>query len=352
MNISFSLSEILQSLNLGEHLDAATAEFLFTEILNGKILDADLAVILTRMAERGETVTEVAAAAKVLRAHARTITPVSSLTMDCCGTGGDSLHTFNISTAVSFVVAASGVPVAKHGNRSVSSKSGTADVMEALGIKILQDPAQSTNALETLGICFLMAPNYHTAMRHVVTVRKSLGIRTIFNLLGPLANPAGVKRQLLGVYDNRWVRPLAEVLADLGSDKAWVVHGTDGLDELSVAGENHVAILDNGTIREVTISPKDAGLPEYTTDDLKGGTPDDNAKALLDIFTTPATTDFAAYRDCVLFNAAACLIIADLADTLTDGARIARQALLSGTALRKLQDFRDFTLKTSEESIL
>jgi anthranilate phosphoribosyltransferase len=248
--------------------------------------------------------------------------------IDLCGTGGDGHGTLNVSTAAAFVVAACGVPVAKHGNRNMSSRTGTADVLEALGVKIDLDARAAERCLREAGLSFLFAQAFHPAVKHVAPVRKELGFRTIFNLLGPICNPAGVPRQLLGIYARSWIEPIAHVLAKLGTEKAWVVHGSDGLDEMTTTGITHVAVLEHGKVTMREIAPEDAGLKRTTLAALKGGAPAENAAALR------ALLDGArgAYRDIVLLNAAAALIVADKASDLKEGTALAADAIDTGRA--------------------
>jgi anthranilate phosphoribosyltransferase len=252
--------------------------------------------------------------------------------MDIVGTGGDGKGTLNISTAAAFVVAGAGVPVAKHGNRNLSSKSGSADALTELGLNVMVGPEVVERCLSEAGIGFMMAPMHHPAMRHVGPVRMELGTRTIFNILGPLTNPAGAKRQLTGAFTARLIRPMAETLLALGSEKAWLVHGGDGTDELAISARSQVAALENGAVREFDIGPEDAGLPYHPFEHILGGSPAENAaafRALLDGAT-------GAYRDAVLFNSAAALVVADRAATLTEGVDIARASIDSGAAKAKV----------------
>lgn len=297
--------------------EQATAAF--EDMMQGNVPEADMASFLTALAERGETVPEIIGAAKTMRRH---MVPIMAPpgTIDCCGTGGDGLHTLNISTAVALVVAACGVPVAKHGNRAATSRSGAADVLEALNVNLALSPARLEALLRELNFCFLMAPNHHPTMKHVASVRKSLGRRTIFNILGPLANPAGAKRQLMGVYDKKWLHPIANVLHQLGSEKAWVVHAENGLDEISLSGQTFLVQMDQGHITERVLTPDDFGLPTAPVEDLKGGDAQENAAALLRLLQG----EKGPYRDIVLANAAAALVIAgNVADLRTGVARAA-----------------------------
>ena len=308
-------------------LSRAQAEEAFGYLFAGEATSAQIGGLLMALRARGEAVSEYAAAAAVMRAHCVPVKAPEGA-MDIVGTGGDGKHTLNISTATAFVVAGAGVPVAKHGNRNLSSKSGTADVQSALGINVNVTPDVVERAIAEAGIGFMMAPLHHPAMRHVGPVRLELGCKTIFNILGPLTNPAGVKRQLTGAFAIDLIFPMAETLQQLGSDKAWLVHGSDGTDEITICGTTSVAVLENGKITSRQIHPEDAGLPEHPFRDIIGGTPEDNATALR------ALLDGApgAYRDAVLFNAAAALVVADKASTLTEGVEIARASIESGKA--------------------
>ncbi|NBC31380.1 MAG: anthranilate phosphoribosyltransferase [Alphaproteobacteria bacterium] len=323
----------------GERLSEADAAAAFEIIMSGEATAAQIGGFLMALRVRGETVEEITGAARIMRAKALTI-DAPDRAMDCCGTGGDASGSYNVSTAVSFVLAAAGIPVAKHGNRALSSRSGAADVLAALGVNIDADMEHVRRALWDANLCFLMAPRHHGAMRHVGPTRVELGTRTIFNLLGPLSNPAGVRRQLLGVFSPDWLEPLARVLGQLGAERAWVVHGADGLDELTTTGPTDVAEWRDGAVRRFAVSPEDAGLPRARPDTLRGGDAETNAaalKALLGGAPGP-------YRDIVLLNAAAALIIADRVETLADGARLAAQLIDGGHARAALDHFRAITL--------
>ena len=275
---------------------------------------------------RGETLGEVTACARAMRKAAIHIEPPYP-TIDVCGTGGDGLHTLNISTAVAFVAAGGGLKVAKHGNRALSSKSGTADVLSELGVDIAQPAEAQLRALEAANICFMFAPAHHGAMRHVSPIRAELGYRTIFNLLGPLTNPAGAQRQVVGVFAERWVAPLAQVLGVLGAERAWVVHG-GGMDEMTTTGETSVAEFRDGQVRLFTVTPEAVGLPRAGLSDLTGGTPAENAvalRALLDGAKGP-------YRDIVMLNAAAAFLVGEKVETLREGVELAGQVIDDGRA--------------------
>jgi anthranilate phosphoribosyltransferase len=253
--------------------------------------------------------------------------------IDTCGTGGDASGTWNISTGAALVVAGCGVPVAKHGNRALSSKTGAADVLAALGVNIDADMALVERALREAGICFMMAPRHHSAMRHVGPTRVELGTRTIFNLMGPLSNPAGTKRQLIGVFSEQWLEPMAHVLAELGTERAWLVHGSDGIDEITTTGPTHVAELNGGQVRRFKIAPEDAGLPRAAADDLKGGDAEANAAAI----RAMVGGQHGPYRDIVLLNAGAALVVAGKAVDLRTGATTAAQAIDGGRAKQALE---------------
>ncbi|MCC5993624.1 MAG: anthranilate phosphoribosyltransferase [Rhodobacteraceae bacterium] len=305
------------------------AETAFDLLFEGQATPAQIGGFLMALRTRGETVDEYAAAASVMRAKCVKVRAPEGA-MDIVGTGGDGKGTLNISTATAFVVAGAGVPVAKHGNRNLSSKSGAADALGSLGINVMVGPDIVERALTEAGIGFMMAPMHHPAMRHVGPVRMELGTRTIFNILGPLTNPAGVKRQLTGAFSADLLRPMAQTLLTLGSQKAWLVHGGDGTDELSIAAESQVVALENGALRAFTLHPEEAGLPLHPFDELLGGSPQDNAAELRAVLQGAGRV---AYRDAVLLNAAAALIIADKVSSLPDGVALARESISSGAAM-------------------
>ncbi|MEM7642354.1 MAG: anthranilate phosphoribosyltransferase [Pseudomonadota bacterium] len=323
-------------------LTRAEAETVFTAFFEGEATAAQIAGILMALRTRGETVDEIAAAAAAMRAKmTRVAAPEGA--MDIVGTGGDGKGTLNISTATAFVVAAAGVPVAKHGNRNLSSKSGAADVLTEMGVNVMVDAAIAERALAETGICFMMAPMHHPATKHVMPVRGELGTRTVFNVLGPLTNPAGVRRQLTGAYSRDLLRPMAEVLGALGSSDAWLVHGSDGTDELSIAGPSSVAVLKDGAVTEKTVTPDDAGLPTHSFEAILGGEPSENAAAFRALMHGAG----GAYRDAVLLNAAAALVVAGKATALPDGVAQAALAIDSGTALAKVQALAALTSETA-----
>ncbi|MES2604101.1 MAG: anthranilate phosphoribosyltransferase [Pseudomonadota bacterium] len=322
----------------GQSLTFAEAEQAFGLIMGGAATPAQIAAFLVALRMRGETVDEISAAVSVIRAKALAISAPAGA-MDIVGTGGDGAHTLNISTATALVVAACGVPVAKHGNRAVSSKSGTADVQTALGINITAELPLIERSLAEANYAFLLAPRHHECFKHVGPVRAELGIRTIFNLLGPLCNPAGVKRYLLGVYAKEWVRPLAEVLARLGCESAWVVHGAGGLDELSTLGSNHVCAVKNGVVTEFEVTPAQAGLPQATLADIRGGEAAYNAERLMALLGGQRD----AYRDIVLFGSAAALLVAGKVQDLRDGVAVASAAIDDGKAKKTVEDLIKIT---------
>jgi len=329
--LSDAFKPLLARLADGATLSEEDADAFFSACLRGEPTPAQVAAAVTAMRLRGETVGEIAACARAMRrAAVRLEHPFEVI--DVCGTGGDGLHTLNVSTAVGFVAAGAGLKVAKHGNRAISSRSGTSDVVAALGVNIAATPQQHLRALEQAGICFLFAPAHHGAMKHVQSVRSELGFRTIFNLLGPLANPAGAKRQLVGVPAARFVEPMARALGVLGAERAWTVHG-GGMDELTTTGETEVAEWRDGQVRLFVVTPEAVGLPRAALADLTGGSPTQNAEALKDLLDGRRN----AYRDIVLLNAAAAFLVADLTETLRDGVTLAAEVIDDGRARASLE---------------
>jgi anthranilate phosphoribosyltransferase len=317
------------------------AEAAFAAIMEGEATPAQVGGFLMALRTRGETVEEYAAAAAVMRARClRVRAPEGAI--DIVGTGGDGIGTLNISTAAAFVVAGAGVAVAKHGNRNLSSKSGAADALAGLGINVMVGPEVVERAIAEAGIGFMMAPIHHPAVRHVMPARQELGTRTIFNLLGPLTNPAGVRRQLTGAYARSVIRPMAETLAALGSDRAWLVHGVDGTDEVSITGETHVAELSAGSIREFSVHPEEAGLPVHPLSAILGGAPNENARALKALLAGEPSP----YRDAVLLNAAAALVVAERAADLRAGVEQARASIDSGEARARAERLATVTNAT------
>ncbi len=317
------MKQILTKLKQRENLSPEDIQQSLEAILKTDVPHEIIGAFLMGLSQKGESATEIAAAAKYLRDHAKMLNAPDDA-VDCCGTGGDVSGTYNISTAVALICAACGVPMAKHGNRAASSKSGAADVLEALGVNIEAPPNVLEDALQKFNFAFLMAPKHHQVLKPVVPIRKNLGIPTIFNLLGPLANPAGTKVQLIGVYDKKWCRPMAEALKILGTKRAWIVHGRDGLDEITLTTETDVISLnDDGTIEEFVLSPPEHGLEYCQAADLKGGDAQENARALSDLIDGKAS----AYRDIALLNTAAVLVLHGSCDTLRSGIKIAAQAI-------------------------
>lgn len=317
-----------------EALEAA-----FDALMEGEADAAEIGGFLIGLAAIGENPAVLATGARAMRARMRTITAPADA-IDTCGTGGDARGTWNISTAAALVAASAGAVVAKHGNKAASSKSGSAEVLESSGVNLMASPEQTERALKEAGVAFLFAQAHHGAVRHVAPARKTLGVRTVFNLLGPLSNPAGTRRQLLGVFDRRWLVPMAQALRDLGAERAWIVHGEDGLDEITTTGATHIASLESdGSVREFTVTPEDAGLPRACLDDLKGGEPAENAAALHRLLQG----EKGPYRDIVLFNASAALVLAGKADGLKDGVALAAAAIDDGRAAATLEKLVQIT---------
>lgn len=337
-----SLAAALDILNNGETLNQEQAAASMRDILSGTGNPDNIAHFLTLLAKRGETADEIIGSARVLREKAHMIKAPAGA-VDCCGTGGDGLHSYNVSTAVALVSAACGVPMAKHGNRAASSKSGAADVLEALGVNLDIPNDALEDALHRFNFAFMMAPRHHSAMKHVVPIRKQLGFRTIFNLLGPLANPAGTRLQLIGVFDAKWMRPMADALYNLGTERAWIVHGHDGLDEITVTSGTSVLILDHGQIEEKIIGPEDFGLEIHTMDKLRGGSPQVNAYALRELLNGKHS----AYRDITLINSAAVLVLNNPERTIPEAIELAADAIDSGAAKQTLENYVAYTQDVS-----
>ena len=324
--------ELIGKAATGARLSEAEAGEAFSLMMTGNATPAQVAGLLMALRVRGETVEEITAGARSLRERmVRVAAPANAI--DTCGTGGDGAGTHNISTAAALVVAGAGVPVAKHGNRGLSSKSGSAEVLTQLGVNIDAEFPLVEQAIREAGIGFMMAPRHHGAMRHVAGPRVELGTRTIFNLLGPLANPAGVDRQLMGVFAVQWIEPLAEVLGRLGSRFAWVVHGSDGLDELTTTGPTHVAEWDGSRVRRFEVVPEDAGLPRAAAEDLRGGDPAENAEAIRAVLAGRP----GPLRDAVVLGAAGALVVAGRARHVREGAAMAAAAIDSGAAQAALE---------------
>ena len=326
---------ILKRIAAGGRLEANEAASAFGAMMSGGVSEMRMAAFLTALSVRGPSVAEIVGAARAMRA-AMTKVEAPRNAIDVCGTGGDGAGTLNVSTATAFVVAACGVAVAKHGNRAMSSRTGAADVLEVLGVPINLNAEAARKSLIKPGFAFLFAPAYHPAMKNVAPVRRDLGFRTVFNLLGPICNPAGVKRQLIGIYAREWLEPVAQVLADLGSEKAWIVHGADGLDELSTTGPTRVAALKDGRVTVRDIVPEDAGIERTSLAALKGGTAEDNARAIRELLSGAK----GAFRNIVLLNAAAALVAAGEASNLKDGVARAAEAIDKGRAAAALEEAR------------
>ena len=322
-----SFKPYLAKVATGASLTREEARAAFDDLLSGEVTPAQGGAFLMALRVRGEALDEIIGAVSAMRGRMTRVNAPADA-MDIVGTGGDHSGSYNISTLASIIVAGCGVPVAKHGNRAASSRSGAADVLTALGVKIGLDPAGLERCLKEAGLCFMFAQAHHASMRHVAPVRVELGTRTLFNLLGPLSNPAGVSRQLLGVFSDVWLEPLTKVLKELGAERVWTVHGSDGLDEITTTGPTHVVALENGSIRRFTITPEEVGLSVARPEDLKGADPEHNAtqlRAVLDGERTP-------YRDVAVLNAAASLVVAGAAKDLRDGVARAAQSVESGAA--------------------
>ena len=329
---SWDMKQLIGHVAGGQTLSVEQAKGAFDLMMSGEATPAQIAAFLIALRVRGETVDEITGGALTMRDKMTRIKGPANA-MDVVGTGGDGHGTYNISTAAALVVAGAGVPVAKHGNKAMSSKAGAADVLAALGVNLEADMAVVERALNEAGICFMFAQRHHSAMKHVGPTRVELGTRTVFNLLGPISNPAGVKRLLVGVFDRAWIEPLARVLGNLGAERAWVVHGADGMDELSTTGPSYVAELDGGAVSTFEVTPEEAGLARVGLDDLKGGDAETNAaamRALLD-------GDQGPFRDIVVLNAGAALTVAGKADDIAAGAAQAATSIDGGAAREKLE---------------
>jgi anthranilate phosphoribosyltransferase len=325
------LKTIIGKVATGVALTREEAAAAFDRMMSGEATPSQMGGLLMGLRVRGETVDEITGAVSAMRAKMlRVKAPADAV--DVVGTGGDGSGSVNVSTCASFIVAGAGVPVAKHGNRALSSKSGAADVLAALGVNVNITPEQVGKCIAETGIGFMFAPTHHPAMKNVGPTRVELATRTIFNLLGPLSNPAGVKRQMVGVFSKHWVLPLAQVLKNLGAESVWVVHGSDGLDEITLNGPTHVAALEKGNIRTFDVTPDDAGLPRANGADLKGGDAEANAKSLSAVLQGKPS----AYRNVALLNAAAALIVAGKAKDLKEGVALGTKSLDSGAAAEKL----------------
>lgn len=325
------LRALIAKVATGATLTRDEAAFAFNRMMSGEATPSQMGALLMALRVRGETVEEITGAVTVMRAKMLKVSAPPDA-IDVVGTGGDASGSFNISTCAAFIVAGAGVPVAKHGNRALSSRSGAADVLTALGVKIELPPERISRCIYEAGIGFMFAPAHHPAMKHVAATRVELGTRTIFNLLGPLSNPAGVKRQMIGAFSRQWIEPMAEVLKNLGSERVWVAHGSDGLDEITTSGPSYVAALENGEVRTFEITPEAIGLPRAKPEALRGGDAQANAEALLAVLKGKK----GPLRDIALLNAAAALVVAGKAKDLKEGAALATRSLDSGEAEGRL----------------
>jgi len=338
------IQEATEILSRGNDLTASQMEAVMEEIMTGKASTPQIISFLKNLNNQGETSEELAAAVSVMRRHATKIRTKHKVILDTCGTGGDRKHTFNISTAAAFVVSGAGIAVAKHGNRCVSSKSGSADVLEALGIDINMTKEKIEKCLDDVGIAFLFAPNFHPAMKYAMEARKKMGVRTIFNFLGPLSNPAGATHQLVGVYDGEWANILANSLKELGIEHALIVRGDDGLDEITTTTKTSILEVQSRALKpKYEISPEDFGFKRSELGDLSGGIASDNAKILLDVLNGK----LGPKRDIVILNAAAAIYAADKAESIKDGIGFASKSIDSGSALKKLELLKEYSLQNA-----
>ncbi len=329
--MSDDIKGLLAKVATGAALTRDEAALAFNRMMSGEATPSQMGALLMALRVRGETVDEITGAVTVMRAKMlKVVAPANAI--DVVGTGGDASGSFNISTCTAFIVAGAGVPVAKHGNRALSSRSGSADVLGALGVKIELSPEHISHCIKEAGIGFMFAPAHHPAMKNVGPTRVEIGTRTIFNLLGPLSNPAGVKRQMIGAFSRQWIEPMAQVLKNLGSECVWVAHGSDGLDEITTAGPTYVAALESGKVRTFEILPEDIGLPRAKPEALRGGDAETNATALLGVLKGKK----GAFRDIAVLNAAASLVVAGRAKDLKEGAALAAKSLDSGEAEGRL----------------
>lgn len=333
------IQEAIKKLSLEEDLRPDLMRKVMEEIMTGTVDTAGIISFLTALNKKGETVEELTAAVSVMRSHVTKIRTDRGVVLDTCGTGGDTKGTFNISTIAAFVASGAGITVAKHGNRSVSSSCGSADILEALGVDIRMNKENLEECLRDIGIAFLFAQNLHPAMKYAMPARKEMGVKTMFNILGPLTNPAGATHQLVGVYDLRWTKILAAVLGNLGAVHALVVHSQDGLDEISTAAKTYVSETHKGKLNNYEINPQDFGFSQARLEDLKGGTISDNARIVLDVLKGEPGPK----RDIVILNAAAAIYVADKAKSLEEGVRIASGSIDSGSALKKLEALQEYS---------
>lgn len=329
MNIVDAIRKLVE----GDSLTREEANEVMDQVMSGDATPAQVAAFITALRMKGETVPEIAGCAEVMREKATPIPLDRHDLVDTCGTGGDGSHTINVSTAAALIAAGAGIPIAKHGNRSVSSRCGSADVLKELGVNIEAVPEVVGRCIEQAGVGFFFAPAWHGAMKHAIGPRREIGIRTVFNILGPLCNPARVRRQVVGVYDPDLLEVVAGVLQELGSEHVWVVHGSDGLDEITVTGPTHVAELKDGMIRRFDVRPLDVGIQERNPEDLKGGEPAECAKIILDILQGWK----GATRDICVINAAAAIVVGGKAEDLGEGVKLARDSIDTGKALEVLE---------------
>ena len=328
------MKTFIQKVIVGRNLTEEEAEEAMGLIMTGNATQAQIGAFLTALRMKGETIEEITAFARILRKFSTKVRPkVKGTLVDTCGTGGDVSGTFNISTVAAFVAAGAGVPIAKHGNRFVSSRSGSADVLEALGVKIDLEPEEVERCIEKVGIGFIFAPKYHTAMKYAIGPRKELGVRTVFNVLGPLISPAEVKAQVYGIFDPELTEKLANVLKKLGSERAMVVHGVEGLDEISTMGKTKISELKNGKVRTYFVEPQDFGIKKVKLSDLEGNDPDGNAQIALSILGG----EKGPKRDIVVLNAAAAIVVGARASDMKEGIKMAEKSIDSGAAMGKLQ---------------
>lgn len=327
----------------GENLTELEAQAAMEDIMAGEATPSQIASFMTALRMKGETVDEIVGCARAMRSNAARINPRVETLVDTCGTGGDGANTFNISTAAAFVAAGAGLPVAKHGNRSVSSKCGSADVLESLGVRLDLEPGQVEKCIDEVGIGFLFAPQFHASMKHAVTPRREVGIRTIFNVLGPLTNPASAHVQVVGVYDRSLTEPVAHVLGRLGVRQAFVVHGLDRLDEISITGETQISHVREGWVNTFSVHPGDVGLSTSHADTIRGGDPEENAAIIHSVLQGEPGPK----RDVILLNAAAALLVGGLVEDLAGGVELAAKVIDDGRALEKLRALVDFTRSTA-----
>jgi len=333
------IKDFVQQLLEKKNLNSRQMQEIMQEILSGSVPTADIVAFLSSLNAKGETVEELTAAVKVMLEYVEPVIVDKPNILDTCGTGGDKKGTFNISTITAFVAAGAGVTVAKHGNRSVSSKCGSADILEALGVNINMDKEKIKKCLEEIGIAFLFAPALHPAMKHVMPARKLMAQKSMFNILGPLINPARATNQLVGVYAKEWVRPLAEVLHNLGSEHVLVVHGEDGLDEVTTTDKTFISEVVKGVLKDYQVAPEEFGFSRAKAQDLSGGSITENAQIALDILSGKK----GAKRDIVLFNAACAIYAADKAASIVQGLKMAEQSIDSGEAFKKLQQLKEYS---------